>query len=110
MKEPSSNEALELFAGLGAKQKTWYYEINVLASLGVRICLLGTAGLGAPFLIGHSTAHLDYCYLQPLGLACMVLSTVGFWRLRQRFEKENRLTPHRQFLRLHSRLTYFDTY
>ena len=110
MLEPSSNEALELFAGLGAKQKTWYYEINVLASLGIRICLLGTIGLGTPFYIGHHHPSLDYCYLQPIALTGMVMSTVGFWRLRQHFEKENGLTPHRRFLRLHSRLTYFDTY
>lgn len=109
MTETSSVVALEIFAELAARQKTWYYEINVLASLGIRVCSLGFIGLTISYLYGSSRPYDNYCYFQPVALGCLFLCTFAFWRLRQRFETDNGLADFRQFIRLHSRLTYFDS-
>lgn len=110
MPDSSLLTALDIYAGMGARQKTWYYEVNVLASLGVRICLLSLAGLTLRYLYGDIRPYDAFCYFQPVLLACLCMCTFAFWRLRRRFESDNGLTEFRQFIRLHSRLTFFDSY
>ncbi len=103
-------ETLDHFSKLSTAEKTWYYELNVMSHNGRKILILILCLNIFSYFVGKDIRleHLSWFIIAMSFYPFLIIRNLLLER--EKFEQEKQINTEREFIRLHSRLTFFDNY